>query len=235
MKQSFFKKLAKQGAHFSHFMALTHPSQGNYVALTSGSLQNVRNDRVYDINAKNIVDLLEAHSISWKIYAEGYPGNCFTGKKYGHYVRKHNPFISYVNIQRNKQTCSHIVDEKQFDRDVVNNSLPQYIFYVPNMDNDGHDTGVSYASRWYEKRFTPILENREVMTNTILISTFDESGRHSSKNQIYTTISGPGVKVGVYDQQVNLVSLLRLIEDNWSLGDLNQQDVDVEVIPSIWK
>src|SRR4051812_41136465 len=53
IKQPFFRQLADHGAHFSNFLALTHPSQGNYVGLTSGSLQGVRDDRNVNLAAKN--------------------------------------------------------------------------------------------------------------------------------------------------------------------------------------
>lgn len=72
------------------------------------------------------------------------------------------------------------------------------------------------------------------MTNTILISTFDESGI-SLKNQIYTSVVGGGVAPGVHGDDLNLYSLLRLVEDNWSLGNLGLGDATAIPIPNIWK
>lgn len=100
IKQDFFAKLAVSGANFTNFMAITHPSQGNYVALTSGSLNGVKNDNNVDLNVYSVVDLLESKGLTWKVYAENYPGNCFIGNYSNGYVRKHNPFISYLNIQK---------------------------------------------------------------------------------------------------------------------------------------
>lgn len=233
MKQPFFGKLAANGASFSNFMALTHPSQGNYVALTSGSVYGVRNDNPIDLNVHNIADLLEAKGYTWKVYAEDYPGNCFAGNSRAGYARKHNPFISYLNIQKVPARCANIVNASQFDIDAANGTLPNYVFYVPNDRNSGHDTGIAFADKWYAQRFTKYLQNAQFMANTILISTFDESGL-SSKNQIYTTIVGPRVISGVRSEPLNLISLLKLMEENWDLGDLGQFDTKAASIPNIW-
>lgn len=232
--QPFFGKLAKSGANFTNFSALTHPSQGNYIALTSGSLNGVTGDSKYDINSTNIVDLLEKKNLTWKVYAEDYPGNCFTGMSNQGYARKHNPFISYINIQKNPARCANIVDASAFDKDVANGTLPNYVFYVPNMQNDGHNTGVTYADNWYGQKFNSYIANSKFMDNTILISTFDESGP-GLRNQIYTSIVGSSVRAGDYSAAVSTYSLLKLMEENWDLGDLGRGDASAASVPSIWK
>jgi Phosphoesterase family len=232
--QPFFKYLADQGAHFSNFLALTHPSQGNYIALTSGSVNGVVDNDNVDLNVSNIVDLLEAKGTTWKVYAEDFPGDCFTGKVYKTYVRKHNPFISYLNIQQNPARCSRIVNADAFDQDAAKGTLPNYVFYVPDMNNDGHDTGVKFADWWFEKKFSKSVHDDRFMENTVLVSTFDES-RTGAINQIYTSIYGRAVKSGIYPQKLNTYSLLALVEQNWDLGDLGRDDVNAPRIPNIWK
>jgi phospholipase C len=234
LKQPFFNKLSKVGANFTNIMAIRHPSQPNYIALTSGSDNGVSTNNSVNLNVNNIIDLLEAKGISWKVYAEDFPGNCFTGNSKGNYVRKHNPFISYLNIQKNSNRCANIVNANQFDQDVARNSVPSYVFYLPNMKNSGHDTNVTYADNWYGQKFEKYLNDKKFMQDTVLISTFDESG-NSSRNQIYTTIVGPAVKAGDYANDLSLYSLLNLVERNWTLGFLTKQDAGAPQIPNIWK
>ncbi len=234
MNQPFFKQLADQGANFTQFMALAHPSQGNYIALTSGALNGVHNDANHNVDSRNIVDLLEAKNITWKVYAESYPGNCFTGSSSGTYVRKHNPFISYVDIQNDPVRCAKIVNADEFDRDAAAGTLPEYVFYVPDLKNDAHDTGVAYGDNWYKRKFGPYVSNAGFMNNTILISTFDESGV-SLKNQIYTSIVGPAVLAKSVDDLLTIPSILKLIEENWGLDDLGSGDASAAPIPNIWK
>jgi phospholipase C len=202
--------------------------------MTSGSLNGVKDDRTMNINSTNIVDLLEAKGLTWKVYAQGYPGNCFAGKSSGSYVRKHNPFISYDDIRTNPSRCANIVEAAEFDRDVKNGTLPNYVFYVPDLKNDGHDTGVAFANDWYEQNFSSLLNDANFMKDTIVISTFDESGA-SPKNQVYTSIVGGPVKVGSYSDALSHYSLLKMIEDNWSLGDLGREDATAWAVPAIWR
>lgn len=233
LSQPFFNQLAAAGANFTNFTALVHPSQGNYIALTSGDLNGVQGDGKYDVNVENVADLLEAKGYTWKVYAEKYPGNCFKGMSSGGYARKHNPFISYLNIQNNSVRCSNIVEASEFDRDAKSGSLPNYVFYIPDIRNDGHDTGVAFADKWYRQKFTPYINDPQFMANTVLISTFDENGG-APKNQIYTSIFGPGVKASSVSTPLNIYSLLNLIEDNWNLGNLGKYDATATPIPNIW-
>ena len=150
-------------------------------------------------------------------------------------ARKHNPFISYVNIQKNPKRCKNIVNAAQFDKDAASGSLPEYVFYVPNDKNSGHDTGVAYADKWYSGKFSKYISNPKFMKDTVLISTFDESSGGAKRNHIYTSIVGTAVTPGVYATDLNLYSLLKLVEDNWNLGNLGRNDETAAAVPDIWK
>jgi hypothetical protein len=67
-----------------------------------------------------------------------------------------------------------------------------------------------------------------------LISTFDESAG-GEKNQIYTSIVGPMVKAGTISDALTIPSLLRLVEENWNLGDLGKLDHTAAPIQGIWQ
>src|SRR4051812_8576365 len=58
--QPFFGGLARTGVNMANFYAEVHPSQANYIALTSGSLQGVKGDGNVDLDVRHIGDLLEA-------------------------------------------------------------------------------------------------------------------------------------------------------------------------------
>ncbi len=59
----------KYGLATSYF-GVTHPSQPNYIAATSGSTQGVTSDSDVNLNVVNIVDQLEAHGKTWKAYMQ---------------------------------------------------------------------------------------------------------------------------------------------------------------------
>ncbi len=233
IQQPFFKALSQKGTHFTNFVAETHPSQANYIALTAGSLAGVKGDGNVDLNISHIADLLEEQGLTWKVYAEDYPGNCFLGSSKGPYARKHNPFISFVNIQKSPTRCAQIVNAVEFDKDTASGSLPNYVFYVPNIKNDGHDTGVAFADKWYAKKFGPYFADSNFMKDTVVITTFDENGG-SPRNQIYTNIIGPNVIRQDVSDLLNHYSLLKMIEDNWGLKSLGKEDLKATDVPDIW-
>lgn len=60
-------------------------------------------------------------------------GNCSTGSSYGTYRRKHNPFISFENIAQNATRCANIVNADELDKDIENNTVPQFVFFTPDV------------------------------------------------------------------------------------------------------
>jgi hypothetical protein len=92
-----FAWIASQGITLTNYLAITHPSQPNYVAAVGGSTHGVTSDSFTRISSssKTIVDLLEAKGVSWSEYQEDSPYSGFEGnyvnQKTGanDYVRKH--------------------------------------------------------------------------------------------------------------------------------------------------
>jgi hypothetical protein len=235
ISQPFFGALAQGGANLGQFYAEVHPSQGNYVALTSGSVHGVPGDSNIDLNVQHVGDLLEAHGKTWKVYAEAWPGNCYTGSRSGTYVRKHNPFISYVNVHSNPQRCGNIVDASVLAGDVANGTLPDYSFYVPDLNNDGHDTDAKYADNWFSGAFGPLMKDPRFTKDMLVVATFDESS-FTGGQHIYTVLWGDSVVPGSNPQtNYNHYSILRTIEDTLGIGNLGLSDATATPITGIWK
>ncbi|KAJ3025161.1 UNVERIFIED_CONTAM: hypothetical protein HDU68_007409 [Siphonaria sp. JEL0065] len=227
----YFKSLAAKGYNMGNYYGVTHPSQPNYIAMVSGSTQGCTNDSVININARSVVDLLEAKGLSWKAYNEGYPGNCYLSSSSGKYYKKHNPLISFTNINTNSARCAKIVNSAQLDSDAATGNLPNYVFYTPDMNNDGHDTSISYASNWLHGFLEPKLAN-PAYTNTLFHIVFDESETYSTPNQIYSVFVGAGVQAGTVDNtKYDHYSGLATVENLFGLGSLGLNDASAKVIP----
>ena len=234
LAQPFFKKLADGGALLSNLFAETHPSQPNYIALVAGDTLGVRNDAPVDLDARHLGDLLEEKGLSWKVYAEGYPGHCFAGATSGNYARKHVPFVSFRNVQDNPDRCARIVDASAFARDMAAGQLPDFSLYIPDIKNDGHDTGVAYADQWLARTFGPLLKDSRFTDGMTLILTFDEGSNHGT-NQIYGAIYGSAVKPqSTFSGRADHYSLLRTLELGFGLTDLGKQDAAATPITGIW-
>ena len=236
MAQPFFTKLSKDGALFNNYHAIGHPSQPNYVAMVAGDTLGVSGDGHYDLAGNSLVDLLEAAGKTWKVYAEDYPGNCFQGDTSGKYARKHNPLISFKNIQSNPTRCANIMGASTFNADFKLGHLPNFTMYVPNLNNDGHDTGPAYADNFMSTEFGPLIYDPQLMNNTLLVVTFDEDDGLFGSNQIYTVVFGPGVKPGTQAaDKYSHYSLLRTLEDGFQLGHLGRNDSTALPFTGVWQ
>jgi len=217
-----FSKFAKMGTQFTDYYAVTHPSQPNYWCQTSGDFYGINSDSNFNLNKTNIVDLLDKKGLTWKSYQEDYPGNCYSGKKLGKYWRKHNPFMSYDNIRNNKTRCARIVNADELDADLANGTLPQYMYFTPNIDNDCHDTNIAFGGQWLDKFLTPRIA--KFPAGTLIIISWDEDD-YTEANRIDTAMLGSMITPGTKDNhRYDHFSLLRTVEDNWGLGNLGRND-----------
>jgi len=252
MKDPFLAQLAEKGASFTNFHALVHPSYPNYLAMVGGSMFGVRsNDQVTlpdDNSHRTIADFLD-----WRNYAEDYPSEPqpFLGDR-GKYFRKHVPFLSFAKIQQesfgNVVSVStknphnrFVADVEDFRSDPKKHPLPRYMFYSPNVDDDGHDPvllpgrGLKKASSWLNKFLTESFPLDEKANGTLVIVTFDESEFLEKTERIYTVFLGDMVKPGEITKTYTHYSVLRTIEDNFGLLPLNTGDGHAEPIAEVWK
>jgi hypothetical protein len=127
-----------------NYYGVTHPSQPNYIASTAGTRQGVPDDNDVTVNLPNIVDQLESHHKSWNGYMQSY-SLCAT--KLDHacgnqlYERKHNPFVSFADVQDNPSRMAKLVDFSQFGTDLASNHVPDFSWISPDQCNDMHGRG----------------------------------------------------------------------------------------------
>ncbi|CAO3682636.1 unnamed protein product [Umbelopsis ramanniana] len=204
-------------------------------------------------NTKTVIDVLEKEGISWRAYAEGYPihQGCdfdylpgdpeFVWTEGNHtYTRRHFPFISFPTITSKKERCKNIFNSNQFFEDYKNGELPQYVYYVPTLENDMHDSNTTYGSHYIQKTWSKIFEEKYFNENALNILTFDESANFTlsdMNNQIYTAIWGSGVETkSAWDHidwaYYNHTSIISTIEENWTgkIGQLGTNDTYSNVI-----
>jgi phospholipase C len=235
-QQPFLGELASGGALLTDYHSLTHPSQPNYIALTAGSAYGITDDNPVTIDVRNLADLIEARGLTWKVYAEDYPGNCFVGfsASNGLYVRRHVPFLEFADVQWNPQRCANVVDATQLDADVASGSLPNFAFYVPNNRHNGHDTTLAIADEFLESRFEPLIHDPAFISDLVFIVTFDESNS-ATNNTVSTILYGSGVGAGVQSASYyDHYSLLRTIEEMLGLGLLGKHDATADAIQAVW-
>ncbi|KAF4929557.1 Acid phosphatase [Colletotrichum viniferum] len=241
--------LASKGILLENNFAVTHPSEPNYFASVCGDYLGMQNDDFNraDRNVSTVFDLLDTKGISWASYQEDMPFSGFEGMAWvnrqngaNDYVRKHNPPIFFDSVTRSEQRLSQIKNismtntaASMFHRDLKDNKLPQWIFITPNMTCDGHDTSVTVAGKWTRSFLEPLLNDKNFMSNTLVLVTFDENETYTHQNRIMGILLGdavPADKVGSKDANFyNHYSELATVQANWDLPTLGRWDVGANV------
>jgi len=271
IKNDLLKSLAQRGANFSNFGNLYHYSYPNYLAMIAGSDFATHKPQLLSDNQRNFKNDSEHRTIAdllnWKNYAEDYPaspaaGKPFLGDRKGRYVRKHVPFLSFRSVQEKSfhnvvgvdthaQDNAFVTDIGSFIADPQAHPLPEYMFYSPNLDDDGHDPtsnpqeGLKKSADWLRVflktwlRFddTTWLPKDEQLKRTLVIVTFDESEGGNKPERIYTVFLGAMVKPQEVTAAYNHYSVLRTIEDNFGLDPIHKESGDgtASIITGIWK
>ena len=239
--------LAKEAAWLSNYHALAHPSLPNYLALVAGTTFGVTRDHVETpLKVESIVDRLEEKGLTWKSYAEDFPGGCFLRSEAGSvrltpratptalYAKRHVPLLNFASVQTNSRRCSRVVNADQFLADARGNRLPNYSFYSPNLVDDGHDAPLSTASAWLQRFVHEFKGTTAARRRTLLVVVWDEGG--GKDNGVLAMLFGDVVKPARYSTALTHYSVLRTIEENFGLAPLADGDGHASTLPSsIWR
>ncbi len=219
----YINSLADGYALATHFYGIRHPSLPNYLALLGGSTFGVTTDCTScHVKGRNLVDQLETAGISWKGYMGGMPHACYDAAGSGTYAKRHNPFMYFTDIYRNRDRCRRVQPIENMLTDIRNDRLPQYSFVSPDLCKDMHDCSVGGGDRYLSRLVPKIIG--ALGTDGVLFLTFDEGSsdagccRFAHGGHIATVVAGPAVaspsrRPMAYD----LYSILRTIEEAWGL------------------
>ena len=214
--------LAAQYGLATQYYANTHPSIGNYLDMTSGTV--LTNDDSYSgspFNVPNIFRSLIAVGKSWKGYAEDLPSTGFvdyTQIEVGQFASRHFPPIYYTDVHDNPAQAQNVVPFTQFATDLANGTLPNYSFIVPNLCNDAHDCSLNTADSWLQQNIDPLVRSAFFQQNNcLLIITFDEAGGDNTNGggQVYWVAVSPTkskrgyVSTTLYQHQSTLRLMLK--------------------------
>lgn len=221
---------------FTHVQQISQVTQANAMAMISGNDYGIRDNEMVRVFTPTIVNLLESKGVTWKVYAEQYPGSCYLNEGIGDYKRYRVPFLSVSEIQSDRHLCSKIVNFKFLDQDLMYNTLPDFSIVIPSLRGSGATSGISTAQNTIQHVIDPILSNSDMLADTtIIISTTTNT---DAKNpELFTMILGRGVKdyAMSIDSVFNHYHLLRTLELGFDLGHMNQNDSKAAPMIGFWK
>lgn len=165
----FLLGTVKPGAAWlTSYFAVTHFSEANYAAMTSGQFTNCQQ---FDgsiaschQDVENLFHQLDTAGVPWQSWMESMPAPCFVtsagaAKTLNHYGAKHNPAIFYDNVEglggvwsadpsgQSAECLANDIptggtgpnDMSTFNRAVTTGNVGRFNFVVPNECEDGHD------------------------------------------------------------------------------------------------
>ena len=237
-KAPYMNSLAAQGASFSTFYALHHPSQPNYLELFSGSAQGVTDDHCLGtFAAPSLGGELIKKGFTFRGYSEGLPGSDPLKCKLGKYARKHCPWVDFSDVPAEAN-----LPFSRFPTDF--NDLPTVSFVIPNLDNDMHDGSIQQADLWLKNNLDAYVQWAK-SNDSLLILTWDEDNKHSphdtdpkkGQNRIPTILVGQMVKAGVVvsDRTYTHWDLLRTLEEMYGVSPPVGGSQTATSIRGIWK
>ena len=209
----YFNQLARQGANFTAFAAVSHPSEPNYLAMFSGSTHGLTNDACpQTFSTANLASGLIAAGKTFTGYVDALPASGPTVCSSGNYARKHVPWVNFTNVP-----ASATQSFTSFPQTASANfaGLPDVSYVVPDLCNDMHDCSVAIGNTWLSAHMSAYA-NWAASNDSLLIVTFDENNG-TAGNIVPTIFVGAHVNPGNYSEHVNHYSVLRALEDEYGL------------------
>jgi hypothetical protein len=225
---------------FNALYAIEHPSQPNYLDLFSGSNQGVLDDNLpanYPFSSPNMADELVHNGYTFATYSQDLPnvGSDVQNSTTGSYARKHNPVTNWVG--NGQYQVSDTLNQPFTSLPADFSQLPTVSFIVPDEDSDMHNgtypSTVTVGDYWMRTYLSNLIQWARTH-NSLVIYTFDEDDGFENNN-IPTIFIGPMVQHGTCSTNYTLFSILRTIEDMYSLGEHAGAAATASDINNVWR
>jgi hypothetical protein len=203
----YINQLAAQHGLATNFVAESHPSLPNYIAMTSGSTQGISDDgdpSAHPLDVPSLFSLLPGGGS--RSLLESMPSNCYRSDD-GDYVIHHNPQAYYVNLGGDCGTYNVPLGDPP-------DLSARFTFVTPNLIHDMHDGTVADGDTWLST-FTPkVLSSAEYAAGrTAVFITWDEDDLFSA-NHVATLVIAPSVAPGTrVDAKLDHYAMLRATQE----------------------
>jgi len=169
--------------------AASHPSLPNYIALTSGSTQEIVDDAEPSQHVLTGPSIFSQLGTNWTGLVESMPSPCDQVTS-GEYAARHNPAVYYSSLGASCQ-------QNDVPLTFPLNLSKKFTYIVPNVCNDMHSCPVTTGDQWLRKTVPTIIASPQYQSGSlVLFITFDENDLDSS-NQVPTIVIAPSVPRGL--------------------------------------
>jgi phospholipase C len=195
----------------------------------------------YGSSVPTIFDRLQEKGISWKFYVQNYDVNInyrtasqINGNRASQIIWA--PLTKFDRFLDNPALASHIVDLNQYYTDLENNTLPAVSYIVPSGASEHPPGSIQSGEKFTKGLIQALLRSKSWNSSAFLITWDDWGGWYDHVKPPQVDAYGYGFRVpallispyarrGYIDNtQLDYTSILKFIEDNWSLAPLAVRD-----------
>ena len=254
-----------ESAWLTGYFAVAHPSQPNYVAMTSGTYTSCGDadpSAACDLNVNNLFQQLDATGVSWKTWAESMPlacslGNAGAESSLNVYYVRHNPAVYYTYLVTGGTTptsecTSNVIpagttgpnDISVFNAALSSGNVPRFNYVVPNGCEDGHDgdcptNGGNRITNFdsFLSREIPLIRSSSAYgSDGVIFITYDEGTTgRGVGGDVMFAVISPLVEVNQYGGWFDHYGFLRTMEDGFGVSGYLGNATTATPINMIWK
>ncbi|HEY9152011.1 MAG TPA: alkaline phosphatase family protein [Anaerolineales bacterium] len=247
----YYWNLADEYVLFDRFFSSDHSGspENHMFWVTAQSGSNRIATKGYGNDVQTIFDELQASGVSWKFYVENYDpkinyrtvGNV-TGNRESQVIWV--PLLNFDRFIDNPTYASHIVDLNQYYTDLQNGTLPAVAYIAPSGASE-HPPGSIRSGEKFVKALVQALLRSDAWSSSAFVLAYDDWGGwydHVKPPQVDQNGYGfrvPVLLISAYARrgyvdhtQLDFTSILKFIEDNWSVAPLTQRDANANSLVS---
>ncbi|MDA8291499.1 MAG: hypothetical protein M0Z33_07470 [Actinomycetota bacterium] len=221
----FLGRLGRECGLATDYLAVAHPSLPNYLALTSGSTDQVTDDADPAAHPLLVPSIFSQLHGSWRALEEAMPRACDRVSA-GEYAAKHDPAVYYVDLGA---TCARDVVPLRYPLDLS----ARFTFVTPDLCNDMHDCPVATGDAWLARVVGDVVASPEYRSGTTALFIVWDESESAGPNRVAAFVVAPSVPPGTrVAAPFTHYSLLATAEDLLGLARLgNARTARSMVVP----
>ena len=200
-------------------------------------------------NLPTIFDRLQQAHVSWKFYVQNYEPrlnyrtmNQFPGNRASQVIWV--PILNFARYLRDPGFMRHVVGLDQYYKDLEAGKLPEVSFIAPSGPSEHPPSSLASGQAFVRSLINALMRSSNWKSSAFMLAYDDWGGwyDHVKPPQVDAFGLGfrvPALLVSPYARQgyvdsttLDFTSMLRFIEDNWSLRPLTQRDRNANSIAS---
>jgi phospholipase C len=250
----FYWNVADEYVLFDRFFSsAAGGSVWNHFFWVTGAPGNPKGDVLLEHGFRKpltIFDRLQKAGVSWKFYVQNYRPEItyrtFTRPIYADQSAQvvWVPLLNFPRFLDDPDLASHIVDLDQYFRDLRDGTLPEVAYIVPSGSSE-HPPGSLQSGQRFVRTLIVELMRSTAWSSSAFLWTYDDWGgwydhvRPPRIDRFGYGFRVPSLLVSAYAKRghvdsttLDYTSVLRFIEDNWSLRSLARRDAGANSLMS---